>query len=317
MWSFIYPGDSTGGWAMANHWGLEVSIVASYVPSGWEADTNLAKSIGIDRFALDIGKPRRNNTGIDLEGFLQQFGFTYAAAANLDFKVFISFDFVYWSSADVSTMASYMQTYATKPGQFTYNNTAFVSSFVALESQSYSCATWRLCQQCKWPNTNNNPLNANITTALDQQYISALAGKPYMCIHFGESHYIGPLHGNNSPIYAGGPTSASLWVNGWMPHDAWRDVAQVYISAFKAGASTSTTDKLVYYYCLTPKRVACSDNIAPQSNGFQDDADSVFVRVRACSAYAGMNTIAAPMGLGVQNFALSSLTANLSGSGGR
>jgi hypothetical protein len=81
-----------------------------------------------------------------------------------------------------------------------------------------------------------------------------------------------------------------------MPHDAWRDVAQVYISAFKDEASTLNvtvrmpplltckfnltalqTYKLVYYYCPTPKSAACSDNIAPQSNRFQDDANSVFV----------------------------------------
>ncbi|KAJ7898666.1 glycoside hydrolase, partial [Mycena olivaceomarginata] len=164
-----------------------------------------------------------------------------------------------------------------------------------------------------------------------------------------ESHYIGPLHGNNSPIYAGGPTGTSLWVNG-MPHDAWRDIAQVYISAFKAGASTPTvtvqmppfltckfnllqTDKLVYYYHPTPKSAACSDNIALQPNRFQDNADSVFIIAmrkstgtvtiisgstcmpRTFQLATGMNTIVAPMGLGVQSFALSS-TANLSGTGG-
>ena len=32
-----------------------LGIVASYQQSDWEADMNLAKSIGIDAFALDIG----------------------------------------------------------------------------------------------------------------------------------------------------------------------------------------------------------------------------------------------------------------------
>jgi glucan endo-1,3-alpha-glucosidase len=103
----------------------------------------------------------------------QQLGFAYAAAANVGFKVFISFDFSYWTSsgkhalvllemsinerhslADVSTMATYMQTYATQPGQFIYNNAAFVSSFVGdgypyrtLESQSgvtlFACPNWQ------------------------------------------------------------------------------------------------------------------------------------------------------------------------------
>ncbi|KAJ7716889.1 glycosyl hydrolase family 71-domain-containing protein [Mycena olivaceomarginata] len=111
-----------------------VGIVASYAQSDWETDMNLAKSIGIDAFALNIGKDTYN---------YQQLGFAYAAAANFGFKVFISFDFAYWNSGDVSTMATYLQTYATEPGQFMYNGAAFVSSFVGdgypyrtLESQS-------------------------------------------------------------------------------------------------------------------------------------------------------------------------------------
>jgi glucan endo-1,3-alpha-glucosidase len=76
---------------------IYVGIVASYVQSGWEADMNLAKSIGIDAFALDIGKPRgiaQASTKLNHLPYSgkdsyndQQLGFAYAAAANLDFKV--------------------------------------------------------------------------------------------------------------------------------------------------------------------------------------------------------------------------------------
>ncbi|KAJ7716890.1 glycoside hydrolase [Mycena olivaceomarginata] len=238
-----------------------------------------------------------------------------------------------------------------------------------------------------WPNTNNNPIDANITTSLDQEYINDLAGKPYMMpvspwfsthygvdtynknwifysdwlyqsrweevlqlqpqfveiltwntdsrrTDFGESHYIGPLHGDDSPVYAGGPTGAPRWVNG-MPHDSWRDVAQVYILAFKSGASTPTvtTDELMYYYRPTPKDAPCSDTIAPQPNGFEDNDDAVFVIALLKSGGtvtitsgsntpvqfqldAGVHTVAAPMSVGTQTFALSSSTANLSGNGG-
>ncbi|KAF8144305.1 glycoside hydrolase family 71 protein, partial [Mycena galopus ATCC 62051] len=370
-----------------------LGIVASYVQSDWEADMNLAKAMGIDAFALDIGKDTYND---------QQLGYAYAAAASVGFKVFISFDFSYWTSSDVSTMATYMQTYATEPAQFKYNNAAFVSSFIGdgypyrtLESQSgitlFACPNWQpgsfvnnanadcgMNWSGAWPNTNNNPLDANITTSSDEQYISDLGGKPYMMPvspwfnkHYGvnsynqnwifysdwlwqsrwdevlqlqpqfveiltwndfsESHYIGPLHGNNSPLYAGGSTGASQWVNG-MPHDAWRDVAQIYISAFKSGASTPTTDELVYYYRPTPKGVTCSDPV-PQPTGYQYDDDFVFVIALLKSAgtvtitsgsnapkqfslSAGVHTIAAPMGLGTQTFALSSSTANINGNGG-
>ncbi|KAF7334571.1 Glycoside hydrolase family 71 protein [Mycena venus] len=373
-----------------------VGIVQTYVQSDWEADMNLAKSIGIDGFALNIGKDSYND---------QQLGFAYAAAANVGFKVFISFDFAYWGGGDISTMVTYMQTYATQPAQFMYNGAAFVSSFVGdgfayrqLESSSgiklFACPNWQpgslinnanadcgMSWNAAWPNINNQPDDNNITTSLDQEYINDLGGKPYMMpvspwfsTHygpdtysknwifysdwlyqtrwdealqlapqfveiltwndFGESHYIGPLHGDNSPVYAGGPTGASRWVNE-MPHDAWRDVAQVYISAFKAGASTPTvtTDELVYYYRPSPKAAICSDTIASQPNGFQDDDDMVFVIAMLTSAGtvtitsgsnapvqfqldAGIHTVAAPMGLGTQTFALSSSTANFNGNGG-
>ncbi|KAJ6475104.1 glycosyl hydrolase family 71-domain-containing protein [Mycena vitilis] len=111
--------------------------------------------------------------------------------------------------------------------------------------------------------------------------------------------------------------------------------SQIYISAFKAGASTPTvtTDELVYYYRPTPKSAPCTDTIASQPTGFDYDADSVFVIAMLKSVGtvtvtsgsnapvqfqlgAGIHTVAAPMGLGTQQFALSSSTANLSGAGG-
>ncbi|KAJ7244276.1 glycosyl hydrolase family 71-domain-containing protein [Mycena rebaudengoi] len=102
---------------------------------------NLAKSIGIDGSALSIGKDSYND---------QQLGFAYAAAAN----VFINLDFAYWGGGDISPMATYIQTYATQPGQFMYNGAAFVSNFVgdgfayrSLESSSgiklFACPNWQ------------------------------------------------------------------------------------------------------------------------------------------------------------------------------
>ncbi|KAF8175416.1 glycosyl hydrolase family 71-domain-containing protein [Mycena galopus ATCC 62051] len=118
-----------------------------------------------------------------------------------------------------------------------------------------------------------------------------------------------------------------------MTHDAWRDIAEVYISAFKSGVSAPTTDELVYYYRPTPKDAPCTDTVASQPTGFDYDADSIFVIAMLKSAGnvtitsgsndpvnfqlpAGITTIAAPMGLGTQKFALDSSTATLSGSGG-
>jgi glucan endo-1,3-alpha-glucosidase len=98
-----------------------------------------------------------------------------------------------------------------------------------------------------------------------------------------------------------------------------------------------------------PKDAPCSDTIALQPNGFEDDDDTVFViallksagtvTITFAASYcflpsclhwcrsgsntpvqfqldAGIHTVAAPMGVGTQTFALSSSTANLSGNGG-
>jgi glucan endo-1,3-alpha-glucosidase len=128
----------------------------------------------------------------------QQLGFAYAAAANLGFKVFISFDFAYWTAGgkkrtqprcfsstersflvDTSTMTTYMQTYATQSGQFMYNNAAFVSSFVGdgypyrtLESQSgiklFACPNWQPHQQREVSSVIPRPLSSKLNFLLVQ-----------------------------------------------------------------------------------------------------------------------------------------------------
>lgn len=124
-----------------------------------------------------------------------------------------------------------------------------------------------------------------------------------------------------------------------MPHDAWRDVAAVYIAAYKAGASAPTvtvrsklshshthglnslfqTEELVYYYRPNPKDAACSDSVA-QPTGYDYDGDSIFVIAMTTSAAtvvinsggvstsidvpAGITTVSAPMTVGEQSFSL-------------
>ncbi|EIW78759.1 glycoside hydrolase family 71 protein [Coniophora puteana RWD-64-598 SS2] len=356
-----------------------VGIVASYTQDDWTADMQLAQSIGIDGFALNIGKDSYND---------QQLGYAYAAASATGFKVFISFDFSYWTTGDTSTIAQYINTYGAMDGQFIYNNEVFVSTFVGdgfnwgdVASQSkplFACPNWQPGSfggdngvSCgfswgAWPNQNNQPIDQNMTTTLDQEYITNLGSNPYMMpvspwffTHygpssynknwifysdwlwntrwdqvlqlapqfveivtwndFGESHYIGPLHPDNPSVYAGGDTGAVQWVTG-MTHDAWRDVAAPYIKAYKAGASSPTTEELVYYYRPSPKDAACSDSVA-QPTGYEFDDDLVFVTALTTSPAtvvitsgsnaavsidvpAGINTVSAPMGLGQQVFAL-------------
>jgi len=373
-----------------------VGIVASYQQSDWENDIKLAQAIGIDGFALNIGKDDYND---------QQLGFAYAAAQAVgNFNMFISFDFSYWTNGDIDMMSQYMQKWGNMPAQLKIGDAAFVSSFVGdgfpyrdLENQSnvklFACPNWQPGSlsgndnaDCgfswlAWPSQNNQPINANLTTDGDNSYTSALAGRPYMMpvspwfnTHygtdtynknwiflsdtlwgtrwdqvlqinpqfleivtwndFGESHYIGPLHDDNTSVYAGGDTGAVKWVKG-MAHDAWRDVAAAYISAFKSGSSTPNvqTEELVYYYRPNPKDAACSDPV-PKPTGSDFDQDSVFVIAMvqqdatvvitsgsnapvSIDVKAGISTVSAPMGTGTQTFALQRSGNNVfSGNGG-
>lgn len=60
-----------------------VGIVSTYTIKDWEYDMTLAKSYGIDGFALNIGKDPYTDA---------QLALAYQAAQGLGFKVFISFD---------------------------------------------------------------------------------------------------------------------------------------------------------------------------------------------------------------------------------
>ncbi|QKX57534.1 uncharacterized protein TRUGW13939_04651 [Talaromyces rugulosus] len=99
-----------------------VGIVENYTLADWETDMNTAKDIGIDAFALNCASIDKYTP--------TQLALAYKAAAAVDFKVFISFDFAYWSNGDTANITEYMQTYAGHPAQMQYNDAAIVSTFV-------------------------------------------------------------------------------------------------------------------------------------------------------------------------------------------
>ncbi|KAH8921477.1 glycoside hydrolase family 71 protein [Atractiella rhizophila] len=167
-------------------------IISSYTAADWEKDISLAKAVGIDAFALNAGKDDHNDAQLTL---------AYDAADKLGFKLFISFDFAYWTTGDISTIATYLNTYGTRSSQLKVGDRAFVSTFIgdgfdwrAVEAQSiplFACPNWQpgsfstAASDCgfswdAWPTTNNQPINQNKTTASDVNYINSLGGKPYM-----------------------------------------------------------------------------------------------------------------------------------------
>ncbi|KAL4968350.1 glycoside hydrolase family 71 protein [Aspergillus stella-maris] len=100
-----------------------VGIVENYTLEDWKTDMELAKETGIDAFALNCAS---------IDSYTDtQLALAYEAAEEVSFKVFISFDFAYWSNGDTARITSIMQTYASHPGQFQYDDLgALVSTFV-------------------------------------------------------------------------------------------------------------------------------------------------------------------------------------------
>lgn len=90
----------------------------------WKVDMQQAKAIGIDGFALNCAPPRVDSYTP------KQLANAYQAAQELNFKVFISFDFAYWGDADTATIASIVGNYSTHPAQAYYNGGALVSTFI-------------------------------------------------------------------------------------------------------------------------------------------------------------------------------------------
>lgn len=89
--------------------------------SDYDSDMQLAKDLGIDAFALNVGTDDFTNT---------QLAYAYESAANNDMKVFISFDFNWWSAADDATkVGETIANYSSYSSQLTVDGKVFASSF--------------------------------------------------------------------------------------------------------------------------------------------------------------------------------------------
>ncbi|RAL06556.1 glycoside hydrolase family 71 protein [Aspergillus homomorphus CBS 101889] len=356
-----------------------VGIVKDYQMKDWIADIEAAQAIGIDAFALNCAS---------VDSYTPtQLALAYKAADKLGFKVFISFDFDYWSNGDTAKITALTHQYANHPGQMKYRGGAVVSTFlgdnfdwgpvkqgtldpihVIANLQDPASAFSNRVRSVDgafswyaWPtNGDNSIVKGPMTTVWDDRFISNLAGTTYMApvspwfaTHFdsknwvfvcenlptlrweqiltlrpdlveiiswndyGESHYIGPYQTNHND------DGSSEWAQG-MPHDAWRDLYQPYIAAFKSGAATPRLDKdsLVYWYRATPKSVLCPQDDLRPPNGISMLSDSIFVATMLTSPAtlivtsgsnapvridvpAGIVTSNVSMGMGTQKFTVS------------
>lgn len=87
----------------------------------YDADMRRAKEMGIDAFALNIG----TNDFTD-----QQLDYAYESAANNGMKVFISFDFNWWTDLDAAAVGRNISQYASRPAQLKIGGKVFASSFL-------------------------------------------------------------------------------------------------------------------------------------------------------------------------------------------
>ncbi|KAJ7478355.1 putative alpha-1,3-glucanase/mutanase [Mycena latifolia] len=363
----------------------------------FDDDMQRAKALGIDAFALNIGTDPFTD---------QQLGFAYESAANNGMKVFISFDFNWYTTAQGAEVGAKIAQYAGLPAQLLVDGKVFVSSFAGdgLDVGAVRAAAGReiyfapnyhpgpgdfsaIDGALNWmgweSNGNNKAPSGGVTVTVDagdQGYLSALGGKGYIApvsawfsTHFGpevsysknwvfpsgllwymrwleilalqptfveivtwndygESHYIGPL---SSPHTDDG---SSKWVND-MPHGGWLDLAQPFIAAYKAGASSVnafiTSDQLIYWYRIVPKALNCDatdttmqpannasgNYFEGRPNGVDSMEDGVYVvalltaagtvvvtsggTAYTYSAPAGASAFAVPFDVGAQSFVLS------------
>ncbi|KAI0391548.1 carbohydrate-binding module family 24 protein [Xylariaceae sp. FL0594] len=170
-----------------------VGNVASFSQADWEADIQIAQQAGIDGFALNIAAGDGNNGNSIQKAF--------AAADNKGFKLFFSFDYLAWGAWDKDAVKNYINTYKTHSSYFKQGSQPLVSTFEgtgnvndwpyikantgAFFMPDYSSLGPQgaantgvvdgLFSWAAWPNGPND-----MTTNVDQQYMTALAGKPYM-----------------------------------------------------------------------------------------------------------------------------------------
>lgn len=89
--------------------------------SDYDSDMQIAKDLGIDAFALNIGTDDFTDT---------QLGYAYDSAANNDMKVFISFDFNWFSPTDDATkVGEIIANYSSHSAQLKVDGKVFASSF--------------------------------------------------------------------------------------------------------------------------------------------------------------------------------------------
>ncbi|WWC96275.1 hypothetical protein V866_003142 [Kwoniella sp. B9012] len=188
-----------------------IGIVYAYTLESWLEDIKLAKSKGIDGFALNIGLDSYTQPQLDLA--------YKAAEISGDFVCFISFDFNWYTVDNTTGVSDMMKRYNDLPAQFKVDGKPFVSSFIGdgfdwaavgsgCGQEIYAVPFWAPTQEnadnkglsglfswTAWASKDNGPIDQPLTTVQDEAYIDVVgkANKVYMApvsswffTHFGK-----------------------------------------------------------------------------------------------------------------------------------
>ncbi|KAH6605548.1 glycoside hydrolase family 71 [Trichoderma cornu-damae] len=198
--------------------------------SDYDADMQRAKDAGIDAFALNIGTDSYTD---------QQLGYAYQSAANHGMKVFISFDFNWWSPDNAYSVGQKIAQYAGQTAQLQVNGRVFASSFAgdgldanAVRSaagldvylvpnfhpgQSSISAVDGAFNWMGWDSNGNNKAptpGANVTVAQgDTTYQNWLGGKTYLApvSPWFSTHYGPEVSYSKNFVFPGGPLIFNRW----------------------------------------------------------------------------------------------------------
>ncbi|GAB1739844.1 hypothetical protein NU219Hw_g4778t1 [Hortaea werneckii] len=266
----------------------------AYDVSQWEADIRQAASYGIDAFVLNVAQPFSGSTATQMSYSFQA---ANNLASEVEFKMFFSFDYKAngaWSKSDVIEV---MTAYGPNGAYYLVDGKPMVSTFEGPDNSSdwpgirssladvtggiYFVPDWTSIQgsfpvdlvdgACvsPWFYTNLPQYNKAWvwrgdtmwydrwvqTTTVLPRFVEIVTWNDY-----GESHYIGPIHGAGIPSGAGG------YVNGY-PHTAWLETLPYQIAAYKHAYNPSSpapsvdANKIVYWYRNAPASAGTTDAV--------------------------------------------------------
>ncbi|KKY20305.1 putative glycosyl hydrolase family 71 protein [Phaeomoniella chlamydospora] len=205
-----------------------VGNAAEYTMEDWQDDMAKAQQAGIDAFALNIAYGD-TNTATSLAT-------AFSAAASMrsrTIRLYLNFDYEAWGAWDATSVVNTINQYQNHSAYFKYNNQPLVSTFEGTSNindwtsikaatncffmpdwssigpsaaTTYSNIIDGLASWSAWP---DGP--TNLTTAIDEEYISTLSGKPYMMP-------VSPWFYTNLPAYSKNWLwhSSSLWHYRWL-----------------------------------------------------------------------------------------------------